>query len=275
MNAPGTLQAFIAQVPHLTPMAILSFFLLGLMRMVPIVALAPFLGSRLPGGAKIGLAISITLILLPNLMLTTKNPLTFNAFFFELALKELLIGLMIAILATIPFYMAESAGILVDHMRGSSSIMAMDPLMQTQVSPIGILYNWILVVIFFEVNGPFLFIDAVMQTYSVVPVDGFLNPLFFSLDNPYWKLATGLMTKILTSSIQLAAPSLVGILMADMFLGITNRLAPQVQIAFLGISIKSMLGLALLWAGWYYILKQIANQSLHWLKEISTALSSF
>lgn len=275
MNPSASLQTFLSQFPNIAPISIISIFLLGLMRIAPIVAIAPFLGSRLPGGVKIGLSVSITLILLPSILLTTKNPITINSFFLELALKELLIGLMIATLATVPFYIAESAGILIDHMRGSSSIMAMDPLMQTQVSPLGILYNWILIVIFFEINGPFIFIDAVMQSYSVVPADGFFNPAFFSLDQPFWKLVMSLMTKILTSAIQLSAPSLVGILMADIFLGIANRLAPQVQIAFLGISIKSVLGLALLCAAWFYILKQLANQSVYWLKEISQALLSF
>ena len=53
------------------------------------------------------------------------------------------------------------------------------------------------------------------------------------------------MNQIITIAIQLAAPALVAILMAEMFLGIANRLAPQVQIAFLGMSIKSLLGLGL------------------------------
>jgi len=275
MEATHSLQQYLTQFPNITPISIVSFFFLGLMRVVPIVAFAPFLGSRLPNGVKIGLAISITLILLPSIMMTAKEPVHINVVFLEMALKELLIGLLISILATVPFYIAETSGILIDHMRGSASIMAMDPLMQTQVSPVGILYNWVLIVLFFQINGPFIFIDAIMQSYSVVPADGYFHPGFFSMDQPYWQLAASLMTKILTSAIQLAAPSLVGIMMADMFLGIANRLAPQVQIAFLGISIKSMLGLALLCIAWFYILKQLSVQSLHWLKEIIKAIYSF
>jgi len=57
--------------------------------------------------------------------------------------------------------------------------------------------------------------------------------------------------------------------MAEMFLGIANRLAPQVQIAFLGMSIKSLLGLALLWAAWFFILKQFTKQTYDWLNLIN------
>ena len=74
---------------------------------------------------------------------------------------------------------------------------------------------------------------------------------------------------VLSMSIQLAAPPLIGVIMAEMFLGIANRLAPQVQIAFLGMSIKSLLGLALLWAAWYFILKQFTKQTHDWLGVIN------
>jgi type III secretory pathway component EscT len=73
------------------------------------------------------------------------------------------------------------------------------------------------------------------------------------------------VNQIITIAIQMAAPAIVSILMAEMFLGIANRLAPQVQIAFLGMSIKSLLGLSLLWAAWFFILKQFTKQAYNWL----------
>jgi type III secretory pathway component EscT len=82
------------------------------------------------------------------------------------------------------------------------------------------------------------------------------------------------MTQFLAISLQLAAPSLVAILMAEMFLGIANRLAPQVQIAFLGMALKSFVGLALLWAGWYFILQQIGKQSILWLQHLTQLIRS-
>jgi type III secretory pathway component EscT len=62
--------------------------------------------------------------------------------------------------------------------------------------------------------------------------------------------------------------------MADMFLGITNRLAPNVQIIFLGLSIKSLLGLLLLWAGWFFILSQVSKMTINWLNFIQEIVQS-
>jgi type III secretion protein T len=265
---------FITSIPNYTPISFLSFFLLGLMRMAPIVVIAPFLGAKLPNAAKMGILISITMIFLPHIISTSQHPLSFNMEFVGYALKELMIGAILALLASVPFYIAESAGVLIDFLRGSSALMVTDPFMQAQVSPIGLLYNYVLIVLFFQINGPFIFFDAVLSSYSLIPADGIIDSAFFSLSQPFWKSFMGILNQVAAISIQLAAPSLLAILMAEMFLGIANRLAPQVQIAFLGMSIKSLLGIALLCAGWFFILQQMGKQSLLWLAELQKFLQT-
>jgi type III secretion protein T len=59
-----------------------------------------------------------------------------------------------------------------------------------------------------------------------------------------------------------------------MFLGIANRLAPQVQIAFLGMSLKSLLGIGLLFVGWFFILLQMSKQAQIWLKTLQYMLQT-
>jgi type III secretory pathway component EscT len=244
------------------------------MRIAPIVAIAPFLGAKLPGGVKIGLAICLTVILLPHIIATSKNPVAFDVSFIGYSLKELLMGFILAFFVTVPFYIAQSAGVLIDFLRGSSALMVTDPIVQTQVSPLGLLYNYVLIVIFFQIDGPFIFLGGVLQSYTIIPADQFLHPSLFNLAQPLWQAVVGLLTKFTAVSIQLAAPSLVSILMAEMFLGIANRLAPQVQIAFLGMALKSLLGIALLWAGWFFILQQMGKQSVLWLKSIEKIMHS-
>lgn len=259
---------------NITPMGLMTIFFLGLMRIAPIVSMAPFLGGKLPGSVKMGLALSLTIIFLPYLIQYSSSNLSFNLAFIGYSLKELFIGLIIGFMAGIPFYIAESSGSLIDFMRGSSALQVQDPFMQTQTSSIGVLFNYVLIVLFFQINGPFIFLDAVTHSFHVLPIDKVLPESFFSLQLPFWKAMLGLLTRVTAISVQLAAPSIVSILMAEMFLGIANRLAPQVQIVFLGMSLKSLLGLGLLWAGWFYILQQMANQSLLWLKTIDQTLTS-
>lgn len=275
VNPTNDYLTYLLNLPNITPIGLLSLFFLGLFRIAPIVSLAPFLGAKLPGGVKMGLAISLTLIFLPQLVHNTPVPIEFGVEFIGLSLKELFIGIILAFLASIPFYIAQSSGSLIDFMRGSSSLQVPDPLTQSQTSPIGILFNYMLVVIFFQLNGHLIFLDSLTESFRILPVGKGLSSFFFNANLPFWKTIAGLLTRVTAITMQLAAPSIVSILMAEMFLGIANRLAPQVQIVFLGMSLKSLLGLGLLWAGWFFILQQMGNQSIIWLRTIDQFLRTF
>ncbi|MFI5335033.1 MAG: EscT/YscT/HrcT family type III secretion system export apparatus protein [Chlamydiales bacterium] len=272
MTATSDYLSLILSMPQFPPASVLVFFLLAVMRVAPIVAIAPFLGSKLPNTVKIGLAIALSALFLPHIMLTSHHAAVFDVAFVGLACKELFLGFVIAFMVSIPFFIAQSAGVLIDFLRGSSSLGVTDPTTQTQVTPIGLLYNYVLIVLFFQIGGPFFLFEGVVQSYAVFPADGMIPAAFFNLKHPLWSALLHLLTSLTAISIQLAAPSLISILMAEMFLGIANRLAPQVQIAFLGMSIKSLLGIALLWTGWYFILKQMAKQTLAWLSNLTQIL---
>ncbi len=247
--------------------------------MGPIIAIVPFLGAKvIPMSARMGLAISLTVVFLPTMIffsntIHSPTPVDLDKMFVFLAVKELIIGFCIGMIASTPFFIAQSSGILIDFMRGSSMLMAQDPTTQTQVSPIGILYNYFLIALFFRLGGPFLFFDAISESFRFLPVDGHFSDMFFTDGNLFWKSAFGILQQIFNLSIQLSAPAILAILMAEMFLGIANRLAPQVQIAFLGMSLKSLLGLTLLWAGWLFITTKMGDVSIEWMMKLTEMLS--
>jgi type III secretion protein T len=275
LGATADYVSFVKSLPPSPMLSLLSLLLLALMRIGPIVAIVPFLGSKLPGAAKAGFALVIVAVLFPSILATSPQPIAFDMAFIGLSLKELFMGMILAFLASIPFHIASSAGVLIDFLRGSSALQVGDPTLQMQSSPIGILYNQVLIVFFFQVDGPVLFLDTVVQSYHFLPVDKAIPLSFFNLQLPFWHMIVELLTKITALSIQFSAPALLAILMAEMFLGIANRLATQVQIAFLGMALKSIMGIALLWAGWAFILQQMTRESLSWLHEIVRVLSNF
>jgi type III secretory pathway component EscT len=141
--------------------------------------------------------------------------------------------------------------------------------MQTQTSPIGNLFSYTLLALFFALGGPFLFLDGLAGSYQIIPVDKMFNETYFNANLPIWKTAFNFGNHAITLCIQLAAPSLIGILLTDMFLGIANRLAPQVQIVFLGISLKSWVGIALLAASWGLVIKVMGQEAISWTKMIN------
>jgi len=244
----------------------LSLFFLFLGRMLPILALAPFFGARvLPNPVKVALGISFFAIFLPQLIFVTTTPLSFNILLITYFIKELFVGLIIGFMVSIPFIIVQNAGILIDHQRGGASLMVNDPTIQNQSSPLGTLFNLVLIYLFFWIDGPFVVLDIVSQSYNILPPDKFLNSQIL---NPNSQLVTDIvliMGQVMIISTQLAAPALIMILMTDFFLGIANRLAPQVQITFLGMPLKSLLALAVVFFGWQLFNQEMVNQSYKWL----------
>lgn len=258
---------------NITPEGALSTIFLTLARILPIVAIVPFFGARsLPTTIKMLFSLSLCAILFPQNLLLLQKEILFSSAFIFLLFKELFIGFILAFIASIPFFVAQSSGNLIDHIRGSSALQVTDPTTNVQTGPVGVLYNYTLIAVFFIVGGPLLFLDAVSNSYQLIPVDQYINPAFFNLKVPLWQTILHLLNHILNLSIQLGAPSIIGILMGEMFLGIANRLAPQVQIVFLGFSLKSWVGLALLAAAWYFIMGQLGKESLTWVKTINKLL---
>ena len=71
-----------------------------------------------------------------------------------------------------------------------------------------------------------------------------------------------MLQHIMNLAIQLSAPALIGMLLTDLFLGIANRMAPQVQVVFLGIPLKSWVGIALIAAAWSLIITVMGKESI-------------
>ncbi len=274
MSDTDTYLSFFSKLSDYAPISALSLFFLGLFRIAPVVAMAPFFGSKTPAPVKMGLLIVLTVIFLPQMAMTSKTMIGFNMEFIFLCVKELFIGFILALFVSIPFYMAESAGVTIDFLRGASSLQVTNPFMQSQTSDIGILYNFVLIVIFYQIDGPFYFFNALFETYTLIPADGWMPIQFFSFGHPFWQTVWSCTNRVMAVGIQLAAPSLLAILMTEMFLGIANRLAPQVQIAFLGMSLKSLVGLAMLCAAWFFILQQMTKQTMLWINDMDKVVQT-
>lgn len=251
---------------------LLLLFLLIFFRLGPLVAFTPFMGGKLlPMNVRAGLLCLLSLIFVPIAAQGGPIPeMMSDPRLILISMKELLIGFLLAFIASIPFYTAQSTGITIDFLRGSSQLMAQDPSLQNQSSPIGILYNYILIVLFFHFKGPFLFFETLADSYRFIPL--FDLDHFFIFRAGFLKTVFPLFNLFFSTSLRLAAPSILAILMAEVFLGIVNRLAPQIQISFLGMALKSFLGLLLLFLSWFFVLEEMKRFSIETLPAIENNL---
>ena len=256
------------------PFLSLMFLFLG--RIFPIIALVPFFGGKvLPRPVKVTFAISLFAIFLPQLLTETTTRLAFDFDLVMLLAKEFFVGLLIGFFLSIPFIVVQNTGIMIDHQRGASSLMVNDPTVQMQSSPLGTLFNYILIYLFFLMDGQFIVLDIISQSYTILPADKLLNPAIFADTSLVVQYTTRLLGSVMILSTQLAAPALIMILMTDFFLGIANRLAPQVQITFLGMPLKSLLALVFVFFGWTLFMEEIVNQAYKALAFIAQLIQQF
>lgn len=269
MGSTNDYVSLLFALPQLDPVTILAVFFLTLARILPIIVIAPFLGSRnLPMIVRMMFGISLVAIFLPQNLILVKSQIPYSITFIGLLCKELIIGVVLGFLAAAPFYIAQMAGSLIDHSRGSSSLQVTDPTTQSTTGPIGLLYNYVLIALFYSLGGPFLFFEGLADAYRLLPVDQLVNAQFFHANLPFWKQVYGYGQYTMRVSVQLAAPALIGILLTDLFLGIANRLAPQVQIVFLGVSLKSWVGIALLTAAWGLTIQVMGKEAIGYFKQL-------
>jgi type III secretion protein T len=268
------LQSPFAQKNGFTAFLALMFLFMG--RMLPIISLAPFFGARiLPQPVKVTFAISLFIILFPQLSTITTSPLDFDLRLMLCLMKEAIVGLIMGFMISLPFIIVQNAGIMIDHQRGGASLMVNDPTIQNQSSPLGTFFNFLFIFLFFLMDGPFLVIDAVSQSYNILPPDQFLDSSIFNLNSPMTTDIVKSMGKVMIISTQLAAPALIMALMTDFFLGIANRLAPQVQITFLGMPLKSLLVLMIIFFGWELMLRQFVTEGYSWITYLTNLTHQF
>ncbi len=263
-------------VPWGSALSVMSLTFLAAGRLAPIIALSPFFGARiLPNPVKIAMILCFTAIVLPKLVLSVTVPLAFDLRLIVLFIRELFVGLIFGFFLGLPFLMVSSAGVYIDHQRGAASLMVNDPTIQNQSSPIGTLYNMLLVVLFWAMNGPFFVLDSLYYSYEVIPVDTFMTPIFLGEQSLIYDKILHALYIFVATSVQLCTPALLSILMTDTFLGIIKPLAPTVHIPCLGRGIQSWLSVFMVCLGLIPFMTQLAKEITGWLQEFQEIVFYF
>ena len=163
-----------------------------------------------------------------------------------LALKEAVIGFLIGFFAAIPFWIAENVGNFIDNQRGATMGEVYSPLNGSQVSTTGIFFTQIVSTVFFVSGAILLVLGALYKSYAVWPVfpadtGGFIA---FAPNAPVQML--GALDGMLRTTVVISAPVIIVMFLATIGLGLVNRTAPQLNVFFLSMPVKSALGVAML-----------------------------
>jgi flagellar biosynthetic protein FliR len=222
------------------PIEQFQIFLFVLVRVGAILFSIPFLEARnIPMTLKAALAMAMSVMLMPRLNLP---PIAIGDPVLLLLgiMGEVAVGLIIGLMVQLLFAGVQLAGQLAGFQMGFAIANVMDPASSLQIPILAQFLNLFALMIFFTVNAHYFFIKALVDAFALIP------PMAVRLDGRLLELMmkTGADTFII--ALQVGAPVMVALLLANVALGLTARTVPQMQIFVVAMPLQIVLGLLFL-----------------------------
>ena len=201
----------------------------------------PFATSGTPRLVRLMLAAGIALAVagkaVPHAPAAEFGPLVTSA------VEQLFIGAALGFLTRLLFSAVEAAGSLIDLSGGFSLAFAYDPLSATNTSVFGRFYGVLATTLIFATNAHLVILQGFLHTFSSLPLDGTL-----SLSQLDQTLVHG-VTAMFVAALQIAAPLIAVLFLADVALGLLSRISPQLNVFQVSFPLKIMLTLGLVGTG--------------------------
>lgn len=216
---------------------ILLFSLIA-MRMSGFILLNPVFGRRnIPNIVKAGfiLFLSYHMFLVSDsrgMTIDIVNSLDYGI----LLLKEFSVGFVVGFVMQLFFYITSYAGGMIDFYMGMSMANIYDPQNNASMPLTGTIFNAMLIMLFFAVDGHLAIIKILMQSEQIVPYAQIAyTPQSISLVLELFKECTVLAVK-------LSFPILALELLGEVGIGILMKVIPQINVFIINIQTKVLIG---------------------------------
>ncbi|MBL6080029.1 type III secretion system export apparatus subunit SctT [Belnapia sp. T18] len=227
-------------IARLGPLLVVLF--LGVARTTTMLMVTPFLGRGvLTGVARNGVVLGLTLPVLPRLEAALPPGLDTGDVWLiaALAVKESVIGLLLGLPLAVLSWGIETAGVLIDNQRGSTSASSLDPATGNQASPTGIMLAQLYTVWLFVSGGFLALLDLLYRSHLVWPAWQFLP----ALGAEFPRHMLGMLDSVMMLALLMAGPAIAVMFLSEAGLALVSRFAPQLQVFFLAMPVKSAVGL--------------------------------
>lgn len=214
---------------------------LGL-RIAGLMSFAPFVGSTaISVRFKAALTIAFTIFLYPVCapQISQTSSLTASGWL-TTVLSESCLGLMMGLAAQFVFEGALFAGQFASIQMGFSLVTILDPQTQADTPVISSFFQTIALFLFLQLNVHQWMIRAIAKSYALVPVGSVR--LSASLLHEFFHVAAS----IWIVGAELAGPVVLATMVVDLSLTFLGKVSPQIPVMLVGVSLKLLLGLAIL-----------------------------
>jgi flagellar biosynthetic protein FliR len=224
----------------------------------------PMATGGAPKTVKVMLSVALALVIVPRAQAHAPA-----AQFLPLVaslLEQVLVGAALGFLTRLLFTAIESAGSMIDMFSGYSAAAAYDPTTQASSTVFSHFYQLMATTLIFATDAHLLIFQGFLRTFDALPLDTAM-----SLTNVEHALGQS-VTVMFVSALQIAGPLIVVLFIADMALGVLNRIAPQLNAFQMSFPIKIGLTLMLVGAGFTLlpnVVMQLANMANHMIGTVT------
>lgn len=234
----------------------LYFFFLILSRYLGMMLLTPFFSSQVIFyRAKILIALTLATFSYP-LVLSIYQPLApaNNLSLIIEIISEFSIGLFMGLAVFLVFSAIQLGGQIIDMRMGFRIANVVDPFSGANSPVIGQLKNIFVTLIFLALNGHLYLIKHLYNSFKVIP------PGRVKFSNQLWQYFFRRSADMFVLGVKIALPIAGAIFFIDIILAFLARSVPQMNLFVIGLPIKIMAGLILL-----YVLMPVLN---HYYAEV-------
>ncbi|MFO7818283.1 MAG: flagellar biosynthetic protein FliR [Thermodesulfobacteriota bacterium] len=221
---------------NINPEDIFSF-LLTFFRISLVLFMLPFFGGKsLPLTVKASLCLVLSLGLWPSLSFEASYFPAHPADFALMIIGELLLGLVLSVVINFLFAAIQTGGQIIGFQMGFAMINVMDPITGvTEAITAHFMYMTSLL-IFLSINGHLYLLSGLAQSFDLIPPGGLLiTPM---LVNRVLEFSA----QIFILAVKIAAPVMATVILVDIALALVARAAPQMNVLFVGLPIRIMVG---------------------------------
>lgn len=205
------------------------FRVAGLFSILPVLG-----GGEVPVRARVGLALLITLIIVPSLEpMPAIDPMSLESIY--ICLQQLLIGIAMGLFILMAFNAVTMAGESIAVTMGLGFALMNDPQNGAQVPTVSQFYLVLATLLFLSLDGHHAILVLLDSSFTLMPVGRPLGA------DSFWILVSWGST-MFYGSLAIALPALAAMLTVNITMGIITRAAPQLNIFSVGFPISMTVG---------------------------------
>ena len=215
-------------------------------------ALPVFSGRTIPVKVKLGLVLTLSLMLAPSIPMPTvsMDPMILVGGM----LSEMAIGVTIGLAVRLMFGALEVAGELLGIQMGFGAVHLFDPTTSHQTPMIAQFFTMLASLIFLSLNAHLFAMATIIHSYEAIPAFG------AHLSSHLGEEILLLSQRMFTIGMKLAAPVLITILLINVLMALLGRAVPQVQVFVLSFPITIAGGLLVLSLGMPFTVSLIGSE---------------